>query len=194
MVRNSTLAVFARGYNFGDRLKISQREAASGKSQEKILGDVFEAYVAAIVLSDPEGGFKTAEEWLTKLWAPMLLQVMHAGRSDAQVLEVDAKSLLSGKVETMEVRLRYDEEKQMVRTKDSVQQHFIAVYLIRPGCQPLKIGSGTGVGKTEAGMRAALDAMERNAAVVEEAAQEKENQKRARQEAAAAKAAAESTS
>lgn len=189
LVRNSTLAVFARKYNFAERIKISHFEGISEKAQEKILGDVFEAYVAAVIQGDPVDGFKIAEDWLTQLWAPMLLEIMGKGGGEADVVQVDAKTQLAGRVTTKEVRLEYREERPMVLTKDSVQQHFIAVYLIKPGQNPLKLGVGTGVGKTEAGMHAALNAMKSNASIIEEAVAEKEFQKQEREKAAAAKLA-----
>jgi len=194
LVRNSTLAVFARQYNFAERIRISQFEAASEKAKEKIFGDVFEAYVAAIILSDPEGGFQTAEDWLTQLWAPMLLQIMGEGKMEKNVVEFDAKTQLASKVTTKEVRLEYREDKPMTLTKDSEQHHYMSVYLLKPGQPPLKIGSGTGTGKVEAGMHAALDAMKSSAAIVEEATAEKEFQKKEREKAAAAKIAAEAAS
>ena len=58
LVKNVTLADFSRKYGFDKRLQIPQANFDVKESDKvKILGDVFEAYVAAVILSDPaEGG------------------------------------------------------------------------------------------------------------------------------------------
>jgi len=57
MIRNTTLAGFAKAYGFGERVRgaATLREEAKDK-YEKMLADVFEAFVAAVVLSWVDGG------------------------------------------------------------------------------------------------------------------------------------------
>ncbi|KAL2351822.1 ribonuclease III domain-containing protein [Cryomyces antarcticus] len=66
VVKNVTLAQLAQGYDFGKRVRISNQEieSAGENAWTKILADVFEAYVAALVLSSPADGFETVEAWL----------------------------------------------------------------------------------------------------------------------------------
>lgn len=90
LVRNSTLADFADRYGFGrrvigDKAMMGEGQGYNGhghnkgskgpkhKTWEKMLADVFEAYVAAVVLSNIDNnGFGAAETWLEHLWAPLL--------------------------------------------------------------------------------------------------------------------------
>ena len=84
LVKNDTLTTFARGYGFEERAKLpahliaemergaSGNGKGKGKGWAKVLGDIFEAYVAAVVLDAPEGGFERAETWMRELWMPML--------------------------------------------------------------------------------------------------------------------------
>src|SRR5262249_44746159 len=72
LVKNETLGKFSESYGLPDRLKHGGHIKES-KAWTKIIADVFEAYVAAIALSNPNDGFSIVEKWLTELWAPQLL-------------------------------------------------------------------------------------------------------------------------
>lgn len=67
LVRNSTLAHFSRGYGFGERL----RSHIQSQLDDKVLADIFEAFVAAVTLSSLDG-FDVAEKWMRQLWAPIM--------------------------------------------------------------------------------------------------------------------------
>ena len=71
-VRNLTLSEYATAYSFDKRANLGANFKPSAKDMIKILGDMFEAYVAAIVLSDPENGLPRAAEWLKSLWGRTL--------------------------------------------------------------------------------------------------------------------------
>lgn len=78
LVRNATLrgysihygldrrAVFPEEYGLGGRQGGTN---ASSKERSKVLGDLFEAHVAAIILSDPIGGVAATASWLKALWS-----------------------------------------------------------------------------------------------------------------------------
>ncbi len=72
LVKNETLAEYAVAYGFDKRAKLPrdfwELGPGRGKLWTKTMGDIFEAYVAAVVLSDPVGGFETVETWLQALW------------------------------------------------------------------------------------------------------------------------------
>ena len=94
LVNNKTLAEFARGYGFDKPgvIKHFGDEAESAKDRWiKILGDVMEAYVGAVVESDPQNGFKAAEEWLTALWAPKLLALADEAKPILNVSDLKTK-------------------------------------------------------------------------------------------------------
>lgn len=76
LVKNETLAEYAVAYGFDKRAKLPRDfwgpGPGRGKLWTKTMGDIFEAYVAAVILSDPTGGFQTVETWLHALWKEKL--------------------------------------------------------------------------------------------------------------------------
>lgn len=185
LIRNTTLAGFARKYGFGDRVMKTGAEMPKDK-YEKMLADCFEAYVAAVVLSwagDKEkekehgNGFARAETWLTELWCDILLEFdpeVVANRKDELVRLVGGKS---AKLEYIEEKVTAQEERKALGDKDAKgmkgQVFKIVVVVTGWGYEGVKLGSGIGLGKKEAGMRAAMDALENNAELVEEISRKK---------------------
>lgn len=78
LVRNATLKGYSLQYGFDKQIKFPDEYSlngrkggtkASGKERDKLLGDVFEARVAAIILSDPISGVANTASWLKSLWS-----------------------------------------------------------------------------------------------------------------------------
>lgn len=211
LVKNETLAEYAQAYGFEKRVstadmqhmqkELKQNVIKSNKGFNKILGDVFEAYVAAVVLSDLENGFSTAEKWLTALWAPKLQyalehdsafvpnSLLHAQDEDPKKrYDPNAKNALQMRVRTKNngVKLEYEEYAKMQELKGDLlgqNRWFIGVYLTGEGYQKKLLGKGEGRNKVEAGNWAAIDAMygESNE-LVEEIAKKVEKEKAAKRE------------
>lgn len=169
LVKNETLCGFSKAYDFEARLLVTDNErksnlAAGNKGLKKILADVFEAYVAAVILSDPVNGFLKTEQWLTELWAPILLnefgpESKHALQAD---YDPEAKAVLQARVgvgASKEDRtvIEYVPEQPMVQSKHG-QTFFIKALLTGHGYEKEYLGSGKGSSKTEAGNRAAMHA------------------------------------
>jgi ribonuclease-3 len=183
LVRNETLSEYARLYGFERKVQVADLqqmlESGSGggkgnKGLNKILGDVFEAYIAALVLSDPDEGFATAEKWLTALWAPKLLAAAKDHHRSAPSLAAastadpsktynpTAKADLQRLIMSQNTKLEYEAYKPMLELKgDKIGQnrHFIAVYLTGYGYEKLLLGKGEGKNKVEAGNWAATEAV-----------------------------------
>ncbi|KAK8205304.1 hypothetical protein M8818_005017 [Zalaria obscura] len=176
IVKNDTLTLFSEAYGFRDRVLVDQQtmrggggtdaHGKAGKAAGKVLADVFEAYVAAVILSDPAAGFQTAEKWLTELWAPILLAEYGPEAAD-EPYNANAKQELQQRVLTKETRLEYREERPMEQSKHG-QRFFLACYFSGLGYAEQLLGKGEGQNKVEAGNRAAMDAMGRSREVVEE--------------------------
>ncbi|CBY00928.1 hypothetical protein IAQ61_011832 [Plenodomus lingam] len=167
LVENSTLSKFSDAYGFPDRLSHRLFVERGSKAWMKVSADIFEAYIAGLVESDPEHGFHIAEEWLTELWAPQLLSFQ------AKVIEnPKAKDELSKLVMCKGVTLQYREDKPMTFDTGSIQRYYIGIYLTGWGYEDEWIGSGEGQNKSQAGIAAATAAI-RNSAVVKDAAQKK---------------------
>lgn len=90
LVKNETLAELSRSYGFDGKIAVGAEIAEllrdsrgrGNKGYNKIVGDVFEAYVAAVVLSDFEGrGFEKAEAWCRDLWEGKLERAKKEDRS-----------------------------------------------------------------------------------------------------------------
>lgn len=90
LVKNETLAELSRSYGFDGKIAVGAEigelvrdsHGRGNKGYNKIVGDVFEAYVAAVVLSDFEGrGFEKAEAWCRDLWEAKLERAKKEDRS-----------------------------------------------------------------------------------------------------------------
>lgn len=171
LVKNSTLAEFSAIYGFPDRLRIKLNDV---NRFTKIMGDVFEAYVAAVVHSDPVNGFEAAEDWLTELWLPKLQTV------DAREPNLQAKEELARMVLTPVSKLHYlaerspgvtlqndgsvgREQGKTTRRKQmpkGFQEFRMGVYFTGWDWERVHLGSGTGLNKVIAGNEAASMAMD----------------------------------
>ncbi|KAK5121886.1 hypothetical protein LTR85_004457 [Meristemomyces frigidus] len=217
LVKNETLAEYARAYSFDKRVQVGDMERMmqdakdrGNKGFNKILGDVFEAYVAAVVLSDHEEGFAVAEKWMTALWAPKLLEaaekeryftpshsLQHADHTSnpLKTYSPTAKAELQKRVLAGPgAKLEYEPYQKSIELKgDQLGQnrHFIGVYLTGYGYEKKLLGKGEGKNKVEAGNWAATEAMHGEAkAVVQEceeklkiAREERQRQKEAKEDA-----------
>lgn len=184
LVKNETLAEYSRAYNLDARLETGSPEARAkmieeskskgNKGWNKILGDVFEAYVAAVILSDVEDGFAVAETWLTALWAPKLLSasqkythtsepLTHSSSTDPRTTySPTAKQTLQTLLLARDVQLLYEPFRAPLELKGDLlgqNRHFIALYLTGYGYERRLLGKGEGKNKVEAGNWAAVEAM-----------------------------------
>lgn len=184
LVKNETLAEYSRAYAFDKRIEVDSfrhMEAAASKGNKglnKILGDVFEAYIAAVVLSDGESGYAIAEKWSVALWMPRLVAWEEANNMAAygtvttsderqdprKIFNPDAKQELSRLLiwSSKEVRIIYEPWKDMVELKGAQigqTRHYIAVYMTGYGFEKKLLGKGEGKNRGEAGQWAATDAM-----------------------------------
>lgn len=184
LVRNDTLAEYSVAYGFDKRIELDsfrQMEAGASKGNKglkKVFGDVFEAYLAAVVLSDPKDGRANAEKWLAALWEPRLVMsekglsrsaygpppVSDTDKDPLNTYNPDAKQELSRRIvyHGKEVKLTYESWRDMIELKGAQigqSRHFIAVYLTGFGFEKKLLGKGEGKNRGEAGQWAATDAM-----------------------------------
>ncbi|KAK3638451.1 hypothetical protein LTR56_013091 [Elasticomyces elasticus] len=224
LVKNETLAEYARAYGFDKRVQVaemermmavaSEKNGPGNKGFNKVMGDVFEAYVAGVVLSNGEEGWNICEKWMTALWAPKLVEA--AGRErywtpGLAVLHDDGKDVDQSKIYNPAakgelqkkllggsgVKLDYEKVRESVELKgDQLGQnrHFIGVYLTGYGYTKKLLGTGEGKNKVEAGNWAAQEAMYgENKSIVDECSKQMEaikEQRRKEREEKEAKAAA----
>ena len=161
LVKNETLAEYALAYGFDKKAKLPRGYNTPGKDQRKLwlkaLGDIFEAFVAAVIISDPEQGFQVAEAWLTVLWEPKLGSPK---REDAEIADPKAKLYLATKIMSKGIKIDYRDEAPPVEIRREGKLVFqIGVYLTGWGWEDQRLGTGKGLNKQEAGQRAAADAL-----------------------------------
>ena len=154
LVKNETLGEYAVMYGFDKRVNILPGVRDNHKAWAKVKGDIFEAYVAAIILTDPVKGFQIAEDWLTQLWLPKLKDVKESGPN------LKAKEDLAKTVMAKGIKLEYVDESPPVQLKCGMQTYFIGVYLTGWGWVKHHLGSGKGLNKVGAGNEAATKALE----------------------------------
>lgn len=214
VVKNETLGEYLTHYRLEEKIKIlntvGMQSDKGNKGINKVHGDVFEAYVGALILGDEDNGFAVAEKWLTQLWAPKLLAQVKADRglinmiyTGDETTETDeakrtrynptAKAELQKLILGRDSKLEYKEDRPTVELKGAQlgqNRHFIALYLTGYGFEKRLVGKGEGGNKVEAGNWAATEAMYGEAkAVVAECAEKlrviREEAKKAREEALA---------
>ncbi|KAK5732572.1 hypothetical protein LTR17_010387 [Elasticomyces elasticus] len=213
LVKNETLAEYARAYGFDKRVQVaemermmavaSEKNGPGNKGFNKVMGDVFEAYVAGVVLSNGEEGWGVCEKWMTALWAPKLVEA--AGRErywtpGLAVLHDDGKGVDQSKIYNPAAKgeiqkkllggpgtkLDYEKVGESIELKgDQLGQnrHFIGVYLTGYGYTKKLLGKGEGKNKVEAGNWAAQEAMYEECSKQMEAIKEQRRKEREAKEA-----------
>ena len=174
-LKNETLASYARQYGFDTRCQIP-KDFAAKSPQVKILGDVFEAYVAAVIYSDPKDGVEKVSNWLKALWAGTLSKEIleqdeanKATQAGPVVATTSAKQELATQIVSRGIKLLYKDAD--TPGKDPVTGfplYTVGVYLEGWGEKNKLLGSGTALGKKEAGAKAAEEALKRDLYVYRE--------------------------
>ena len=163
IVKNETLAEYALAYGF-DRQARGLSEGLAQTNRKlwvKTMGDIFEAYVAAIIMSDPQQGMQTADSWLTTLWKPKLSSHKKDPFSAETTFDPAAKTDLAKMVLGKGIKLEYLEEKETQHVNHIGKYLFtIGVYITGWGWEKQHLGSGVGLNKLSAGSNAATQAME----------------------------------
>ncbi|PYI16163.1 ribonuclease III [Aspergillus violaceofuscus CBS 115571] len=153
LVRNDTLAEFATRYGFDTKASVPSHYADQPRRWTKTKADIFEAYVAGLVLSSPADGYGIAEEWLTQLWLPIL------DRLGDQRSALHAKEALAKKIMGKGVKLHYADERAPSQQGKGTQLFYVGVYLTGWGWYNKHLGSGQGTNKAIAGDEAARQAL-----------------------------------
>ncbi|GFG16020.1 hypothetical protein IFM61392_09281 [Aspergillus lentulus] len=153
LVKNETLSEFATLYGLDGRASVPQDLLNQSRRWTKTKGDIFESYVAAIILSRPTDGYHIAERWLTQLWLPRLTDTVIPRTA------LDAKETLAKRIMGKGVKLKYVDERSPVQSRGGMQTFYVGVYLTGWGWQNKHLGSGHGPSKAVAGDAAARQAL-----------------------------------
>ncbi|CAL3966894.1 hypothetical protein PZA11_003363 [Diplocarpon coronariae] len=187
LVKNITLADLSRQYRFDERLRMPVPKFKPGPLEDKtkILGDIFEAYVAAVILSDPVTGFSRAAEWLKGLWGMLIIKDIiqeernglklesplwklrgavdsreEASLSDMTVIPLNPKEHFQKLLGIKGVRIAYKDAGPEKKDPISKMPVFtVGLYLTGLGEKEKMLGIGKAGSKKEAGFKAAEAAM-----------------------------------
>ncbi|RGP80825.1 ribonuclease iii [Fusarium longipes] len=183
IVCNRTLAGYYRQYGMDHKTQLPAdfgkmtdllRTKKNDRDVIKLQGDVFESYVGAVVKSHPQG-FANAVAWLKMLWGRTIKdQIKRAeketiARQSIQeqpektepLTEQNAKNRLNAAILVPGVKIRYEDMPCKKKDKDTgLPLYAVGVYLDGWGETNKFLGLSSGKRKTEAGGKAALQALE----------------------------------
>ncbi|KJZ80365.1 hypothetical protein HIM_00215 [Hirsutella minnesotensis 3608] len=185
LIRNTTLASYFRQYGMESRARLpadigKDRAIGRGRSCDKdpikVQGDMFEAFVAAVIVSDPQNGLSDAVTWLRALWARTIKdQIVEnerlsisARQSNVKAAylapgdsDLNAKDKLRATIGAKGVLIRYEDIPGNSRDKHhGLPLYTVGVYLDGWGENNKLLGTGTALKKKEAGHKAAANALE----------------------------------
>lgn len=182
LIRNTTLAQYFRDYGLGSKAQLpvdlkTEVSQGRGKSKDKdivkIQADMFEAYVAAAIISDPENGLANTVSWLRLLWSRTIKQYILDNEKNCKVLppgvtadqdkssNLTAKEKLRAEIGAKGILIRYEDMPGIGKDKDLGMPLFtIGVYLDGWGEKNRLLATGTALKKQEAAHKAAARALE----------------------------------
>ncbi|GJC85698.1 ribonuclease 3 [Colletotrichum liriopes] len=183
LIRNANLGEYSAHYKLFERARLPAEFRSNGNlppvakphEVKKVHGDLFEAYVAAVVLSDPVYGLSRAAEWLKALWAmtikdqirtnakkPEMGMVKELSETVTEETKIAPKVRLSQVIGTRSTNIRY-EDLPSANKKDKYNKKLalftVGVYLDGWGEKNKLLGTGSDLNKKEAGQKAAQMAL-----------------------------------
>ncbi|KAI1411773.1 ribonuclease III [Hypoxylon sp. FL1857] len=190
LIRNETLSNYTVQYGINKRTRFPAEfdlhgriggSQASQNAKKKVLGDVFESYVAAAILGDPEG-LGRVSPWLKSLWSITLAQEIRAeSRAQPSLLhdysnkdgngdnnqkpakqDLNPKVLLSQVIGAKGVKISYNDVGEPKKDKHTgkLPWYTVGVFFDGFGERNLQLGLGSAFSKKEAGANAARAALE----------------------------------
>ncbi|KAI8963052.1 ribonuclease III [Daldinia sp. FL1419] len=189
LVKNETLSNYTIQYGIDKRTKFPSEFGPYGKTgkirasagaRKKVLGDIFESYVAAIILSDPES-LPRVSSWVKSLWSKELEDEIRAefrsksnskdnGSNEKQDAdsnekitknETPPKVLLTQAIVVNGIKLLYNDVGEPKKDKHlGLPLYTVGVFLNGWGENNLQLGVGSALSKKEAGSNAARAALE----------------------------------
>ncbi|ORY64196.1 ribonuclease III domain-containing protein [Pseudomassariella vexata] len=188
LIKNLTLSKYTVDYGLNNRTRFPAEfdlhgrlggNSATQKNKRKVLGDVFEAYVAGAILGDPEQGLARVSAWMKALWSKELSEEIRkefnarqqrvkqpngqepGTSSQAPVQDLNPKVHLSKAIGATGVKISYrDEGEPKKEKKTGLPWYTVGVYLDGWGVTNLPMGFGSALSKKEAGSKAAQAAFD----------------------------------
>ncbi|KAI9158496.1 Ribonuclease 3 [Paramyrothecium foliicola] len=176
LVRNTTLAGYFRAYNLPLKAKLPRefhqgKGLGRGSSKDKDLlktqSDMFEAYVAAAIISDPENGLQNTMDWVRTLWGQTIRDQIQAAEKTSKTGPVTGEKIsppkeqLARAIGAKGILIQYKDIQSNKRDpRLNLPLFTIGVYLTGWGERDKLLGTGTALNKLEAGHKAATVALQ----------------------------------
>lgn len=132
LVRNATLKEYSIHYGLDKRAVFPNEYGLNGrqggtkvssKERSKVLGDLFEAHVAAIILSDPICGVAAVASWLKAVWSTTIPDQIRKrtwqGKAPPLIVPVVGAELKPS--DKQESRHQLTQQPQLIRARDRLQ-------------------------------------------------------------------------
>ncbi|KAH8657075.1 ribonuclease III domain-containing protein [Tricladium varicosporioides] len=175
LVKNQNLARYSKHYGFDLRAQLGTHpEVRDPDKMVKVHGDIFEAYVAAIILSDPQNGVARATAWLKDLFGMVLREDIAAEERKEEEYQnpmwnlgiavpdtskedkLNMKDRLQKALGAKGIKITYQDEGEPTKDRNSkLPLYTVGIYLTGWGENNKQLGFGSALGKKEAGMKAA---------------------------------------
>lgn len=170
LIRNATLATFTTAYGLDKRASLPDEfqqggrvggSAMNQKGRIKALGDLFEAYVGAVIMSDPVAGVERVADWVKVLWGPTLHKYIKGEEGTKPADIIQPKTRLERAIAGRGVRIEYRDLPSTKKHKDNKLPLFtVGCFLHGWGETDKQLGFGSALGKSEAGQKAAQMALD----------------------------------
>jgi ribonuclease-3 len=182
LIRNTTLAQYFRDYGLDSKAQLPydvKRDISSGRGKSKdkdiikVQADMFEAYTAAAIISDPENGMANTAAWLKLLWSMTIKD--HILRNEKNRVtstqpvpdglatnpNLSAKDILLREIGAKGILIRYEDMPGIGKDRDhGLPLYTIGVFLDGWGERNKLLATGTALKKKEAAQKAAQQALE----------------------------------
>ncbi|EFW98974.1 nucleolar rnase [Grosmannia clavigera kw1407] len=186
LLRNSNLSLYSLHYGLDKRAKLPAEFKGEGRDggsrarleqRNKMYGDLFEAYVGALIRSDPQG-VERAQKWLKRLWALTIekdIREEYQRRDKERARNPSLESSATGPEHTSErppklklidligcklVKIRYEDAPCKPRKcKDTGLPLFVIDLWVDGWGKSECLGHGSGLSKKDAGSNAAQQAL-----------------------------------
>ncbi|KAI1104426.1 ribonuclease III [Jackrogersella minutella] len=190
LIKNGTLSNYTIQYEINKRTRFPAEfdlrgriggSAASQNAKKKVLGDVFESYVAAAILGNTEG-LSRVSSWIKSLWSTTIAnEIREQYRVQASLTyndpnkdgnddnsqkvtkqDLNPKVLLSQAVGAKGVKILYKDvgEPKMDKNSGKLPWYTVGAFFDGFGERNLQLGLGSALSKKEAGANAARAALE----------------------------------
>ncbi|KAI1388397.1 ribonuclease III [Hypoxylon trugodes] len=189
LIKNETLSSYTLQYGINKRTRFPAEfdlhgrvggSQASQNAKRKVLGDIFESYVAAAILGNAEG-LSIVSRWMKSLWSTTLAQEIKAesraqpalpssyptsqvneDNQKAPQQDLNPKVVLSQVIGAKGVKISYNDIGEPKKDKHSgkLPWYTVGVFFDGFGEKNLQLGRGSAFSKKEAGANAARSALE----------------------------------